>query len=76
MRKTRPAMRRAGGLVGGVLIVMVSACGTGSDGAIDDQNLGSYSGSDEQDTGSDQQDVGSQKTASDREPAQGNAPCS
>ncbi len=52
-------MRRAGGLVGGVLIVMVSACGTGSDGAIDDQNLGSYSGSDEQDTGSDQQDVGS-----------------
>ncbi|NDG96092.1 MAG: hypothetical protein EBY42_09840, partial [Actinobacteria bacterium] len=42
-----------------MLIVMVSACGTGSDGAIDDQSLGSYSGSDEQDIGSDQQDVDS-----------------
>ena len=59
MGNPRPAMRRAGGLVGGVLIVMVSACGTGSDGAIDDQNVGSYGSSDEQDTRADQQDVGS-----------------
>ena len=62
-------MRRAGGLVGGVLIVMVSACGTGSDGAIDDQNVGSYGSSDEQDTSSDQQDVGSneQDSSSDQQ---------
>jgi hypothetical protein len=62
-------MRRAGGLAGGVLIVMVSACGIGSDGAIDDQNLGSYSGSDEQDTSLDQQDTSSdeQDSSSDQQ---------
>ncbi|MGA0267865.1 MAG: hypothetical protein ACO3MK_04980, partial [Candidatus Nanopelagicales bacterium] len=59
MGNTHPAMRRAGGLLGGVLIVMVSACATDSNGAIDDQSLGSSSGSDEQDIGSDQQDVDS-----------------
>ena len=38
---------------------MVSACGTGSDGAIDDQNVGSYGSSNEQDTSSDQQEIAS-----------------
>ena len=59
MGKTHSAMRLAGGLVGGVLMVMVSGCGTGSDGAVDDQNVGSYGGSDEEDVDSDQQDIGS-----------------
>ena len=59
MGNTRSAMRLAGGLVGGVLMVVVSGCGTGSDGAVDDQNVGSYSGSDEEDVDSDQQDIGS-----------------
>ena len=70
-------MRRAGGLAGGVLIVMVSACGIGSDGAVDDQNLGSYSGSDEQDIESDQQDVGSNKqdTSSDQQEIGSNDQC-
>ncbi len=49
--------------------MMVSACGTGSDGAIGDQNVGFYSNSDEQDTSSDQSDVGSneQDTSSDQQ---------
>ena len=51
-------MRRACGLVVGVLVVMVSACGTGSDSAVDDQNVGAYSGTDEQNIEVDEQDIG------------------